>query len=171
MGSAPRRALPGIHRCPCGQCDEAPTGVAFDFAFHDVVQVCAFRGEHRLHLQLAASEMLVTHDTREFLLGGDANLLQKFPRRHVKVIFFRGILLASRRSVRPVLRGLGRSRLRGWRRQSDRLGSPKARWIAHFTPTPILQETFVSVTLRAQQASARHSRNRICMHINDMQSG
>ena len=42
--------------------------MAFDFAFHDVVQVCAFRGEHRLHLQLAASEMLVTHDTREFLL-------------------------------------------------------------------------------------------------------
>ena len=38
-------------------------GWQFDFAFHDVVQVCAFRGEHRLHLQLAASEMLVTHDT------------------------------------------------------------------------------------------------------------
>lgn len=83
-------------------------GWQIDFAFHDVVQVCAFRGEHRLHLQLAASEMVVTHDTLDFLLRGDANLLQKFPHRHVEVIFFHGDLLASRRSVRPVLWGLGR---------------------------------------------------------------
>ena len=39
-------------------------------------------------------------------------------------------------------------------------GPAKARWIARFAPRPILEQTFVSVMLRARQASARRSRNR-----------
>jgi hypothetical protein len=58
-----------------------------DFAVHHMVKAGAARGQHHLDLELAlAAQVFLAHHALDLLLGGDANLLQEFPHRHVEFV-------------------------------------------------------------------------------------
>ena len=79
------------HNCRCAHLSlrnwSRLAGRQIDFAFHNVVQVSALRGQHRPDFQLSSGEMLATHHALYLLLRGNADHLQEFPHRHVKPIF------------------------------------------------------------------------------------
>src|SRR5262245_55791728 len=62
-----------------------PLSAEVDIALDHVIEPGTLRGKHHLHFQFAlAAEFFLAHHAFDLLLGGDADLLERLPERHIE---------------------------------------------------------------------------------------